>query len=340
MPQRSLTIFLGLAITILMGWLLMTLRFVFLPLVLAVFITFLLTPLVNWLTRRKIPLFIASAVTIILAVMVLYLTGTMVLKSLVAFQSEFPKYELQIQGMVGRAEQLADLNIGPLTNERLREELSRLSLSSVVGSILNSFFSFLTYLVFTFVFVIYFLTGSPRLPEKIKRSFSPQRAETINQAVNSIGRQVQRYIWAKTLTSIITGGLMIIICLIFKVDFPITWGFFTFLLNWIPTLGVFIASIPPPILVLISTGSWVTALWVVVILSAVFLTLGNYIEPIILGESVNLSPLMALFALIFWGWLWGPAGMIVAVPVTAMVKFTCDNVEELRPLGVLMGGAK
>ena len=340
MPQRALTIFLGLAITILMGWLLMTLRFVFLPLVLAVFVAFLLNPLVNWLTRHKVPLFIASSLAIVLMILVLYLTGTMVLKSLVAFQNEFPKYEIQFQSMVARAEQLANLDIGPLTNARLRQELARLSLSSVVGSILNSFFSFMTYLVFTFVFVIYFLTGSPRLPEKIKRSFSPERADTINQAVNSIGQQVQRYIWAKTLTSIITGAMMIIVCLIFGVDFPITWGFFTFLLNWIPTLGVFIASIPPPLLVLISTGSWVTALWVVVILTAVFMTLGNYIEPIILGESVNLSPLMALFALIVWGWLWGPAGMIVAVPITAMIKFTCDNVEGLRPLGVLMGGAK
>ncbi len=68
--------------------------------------------------------------------------------------------------------------------------------------------------------------------------------------------------------------------------------------------------------------------------------LGNWVEPRILGESVNLSPMAALFALIFWGWLWGPAGMLIAVPLTAMLKFTFDQIDGLRPIGVLMGGER
>ena len=338
MPNRAMTFFLGLAITILICWLLTLLKFVFLPLVIAIFISFLLSPLVAWLTKHKMPQVLAVVLAIALTAMLLYLTGTIILKSLVSFESEFPRYEEKIESMIEQAEKLAKLNVSPQSEDRLREELSRLDLSSIVGSTLGSFFSLLTHILFTFVFTIYFLMGTPALPAKVRRAFSPEQAEQINEAIINIGDQVQGYIWAKTLTSVVTGGVMIIVCLIFGIDFPITWGFFTFLLNFVPTFGAIIASIPPPLLALIDTGSWITALWVVLTLIAVMIALGNLIEPKILGESVNLSPLVALFALIFWGWLWGPAGMIVAVPVTAMIKFTCDHVEALRPIGVLMGG--
>ena len=232
---------------------------------------------------------------------------------------------------------LSNLNIGPLSNERLRHELSRLSLSSVVGRSLNSIFSFITYMLLTFIFAMYFLMGSAVLPEKIKRAFEPDQARGINEAIDNIAGQIQRYIWAKTLTSIITGGIMIVVCFIFRIDFAITWGFFMMLLNWLPTFGPLVGSVPPILIVLINYG-WVTALWATVVMLAVFLTLGNYIEPKILGDSVNLSPLIALLALIFWGWLWGPAGMLVAVPLTSLLKFSCDHITGLKPIGVLMGG--
>ena len=337
MRDRFLTLFAGIGLLVIIGWLLKVLMFVFLPLVIAVFISFLLNPLVAWLTRHKVPLSLAVALTLFLASCVLFLAGTMVLNSLVSFQDEFPRYENKIESMVTRARQIQKINIGPLNQERLQVELSRLSLSSAAGYILNSFFSFLTYLLFTLVFVIYFLVGSPKVAAKINQAFSPPQAATVNRALENITHQVQKYIWAKTLTSIVTGGMMIIVCLIYDVDFAITWGFFTFLLNFVPTIGVFFASIPPPLVALINSGSWITALWVALTLTAVMLALGNIIEPRILGESVNLSPLVALLALIFWGWLWGPAGMIIAVPLTSMFKFTCDHVGALRPLGVLMG---
>ena len=336
--QRAQTIFLGLAVTVIICWLLTVLKFVFLPLVLALFFSFLLNPLVNWMTKYKIPRVLAVSFAIILALAVLFLVGNTVLNSLVAFSDEFPKYENQIREMVQKAERISRLNIGPITQERIMDELNRLSLSSLVGSTLNSFFSFLLYLLFTLVFVIYFLLGMAKLPDKIRRAFPPEQAKTITKAVQNITIQVQQYILAKTVTSVITGGMMLLVCLVFRVDFPITWAFFTFLANFIPTIGVFVASIPPPLVALIKFGSWSMALWVAVALIVIMMTLGNIIEPRILGDSVNLSPMVALFALIFWGWLWGPAGMLVAVPVTAMLKFTCDHIDGLRPIGVLMGG--
>ena len=337
MAGRALTIFLGLSITILVCWLLTLLKIVFLPMVIALLITFLLNPGVTFLTKRKVPLVLAVAVILVLALAVLFVAGSIVLNSLIAFSEDFPKYEEGIRAMVEQAKALANLNLGPIDRERIIAELSRISLSSMVGSTLNSFFSFLTYLLFTIVFLLYFMLGMPKMTNKIRRAFSPDQATVINRAVNNITLQVQRYIWAKTVTSVITGLLMVVTCLAFSIDFPVTWGFFTFLANFVPTIGVMFASIPPPLVALVKF-SWVHAIWVVITLTAIMLALGNIVEPRILGDSVNLSPLVALFALIFWGWLWGPAGMVVAVPVTALIKFTCDHIPDLRPIGVLMGG--
>ena len=336
MQSRFLNIFLALAVAIIICWLLQLLKFVFLPLIIAVFISFLLNPLIIRLTRYKIPHILAVFIALGLTILVLYMAGTIVLQSLVSFRDEFPRYEAQINEMIAQAENLAKLDIGPLDNQRLRRELSRLSLSSAAAYLLNSLVTFLTYLLFTLVFAIFLLLGRPKMPKKIRRAFNFEQSAAIIEAIDGISQQVQRYIWAKTLTSIITGGMMILVCLLFGIDFAVTFGFFTFLLNFVPTIGVLVASIPPPLVAVVQTGSWMTALWVILALIFVMMTLGNFIEPRILGGSVNLSPLVALFSLIFWGWLWGPAGMIVAVPVTAMIKFTCDHVDGLRPIGVLM----
>jgi predicted PurR-regulated permease PerM len=337
MAGRALTIFLGLSLAIIGCWLLKLLKIVFLPLVIALLFTFLLGPAVEWLTRRRIPLVLAVLAVLTLSLALVFASGFMVLQSLASFTDEFPKYEEGIRVMVERAKALSRLEAGPINRDRITAELSRLSLSEVVGSTLNSFFNFLTYIMFTLVFLIYFLLGMPKLPAKIQKAFPPDQARIINEAVQSITLQVQRYILAKTFTGFVTGLLMMLTCVAFGVDFPITWGFFTFLLNFIPTLGAMVASIPPPLVALVKFG-WVDALWMLMILTALMVVLGNLLEPRVLGESVNLSPLVTLFALIFWAWLWGPAGMIVAVPVTAMIKFTCDHVPDLRPIGVLMGG--
>ncbi|MBU2550374.1 MAG: AI-2E family transporter [Proteobacteria bacterium] len=337
MSNRIINLFFGLGLAIIVCWLLRVMQFFFLPLAIAVLISFLLNPLVNRLTRRKVPLIVAASTTIVLTVLFVWLVGSIVLGSLLSFQDQFPKYESKINAMISEARNLTHIDIGPLDNLRLRTELSRLSLSSMVASTLNSFFNLIWYLLFIFVFLIYLVFGRPKLPLKINQAFPERQAARINEALEAISHQVQSYIGAKTLTSFITGALVVIVCLFFTVDFPITWGFFTFLLNFIPTIGVLLAALMPAAIALVQHG-WVTALWLLVVLTAIMLVLGNMIEPKILGDSVNLSPLVALFALIFWGWLWGAAGMIVAVPLTASIKFTCDNIEELRPIGALMGG--
>jgi predicted PurR-regulated permease PerM len=333
-----LPVFLFLAVGLSIAWLLAALKFIFLPMLLALFGAFLLNPPVERLHRRGLPRPLAVLVVLAAAAVVFWLGAQYISASFVAFRDGFPKYELRLQDLIGQARELTD-RFPFLSPARLREAANEISLSGLVGNTLNSFISVISYVLITLLFLLYFLPAFPKLPEKIRRAFPDERGPILRRAVEGIGRQVQSYIWAKTFTSIVTGLGVAGSCLLFGVDFAVTWGVFAALLNFVPTLGAFLSVLHPVLVCWLQPdlGGLSTALWLAGILAVVMILIGNVLEPLMLGQSVNLSPTASLLAIFLWGWLWGVVGMLIAVPAMAMIKLTCDNIESLKPIGVMLG---
>lgn len=336
--DRVLPVFLFLAVALIIGWLLVALKFIFLPMLLAMFATFLLSPPVEWMYRRGLPRPIGIVITLAVAVAVVWMGGKYISASFVSFAQGFPKYEERIEDLAGQARTLTE-HFSFITPERIRSALSGISLSGLVGGTLNSFFTVIAYGSVTLLFLMYFLPAFPTMGAKIARAFPDRRGPLLQKAMSGIGRQVQSYIWAKTLTSIITGVGVAVPCLLFGVDFAVTWGVFAALLNFIPTIGTFLSVIPPVVVCALQPelGTLSATLWLAGILTVVMTVTGNIMEPLMLGQSVDLSPTASLVALFLWGWLWGAIGMLIAVPAMAMIKFTCDNIDTLKPIGVLLG---
>jgi len=158
------------------------------------------------------------------------------------------------------------------------------------------------------------------------------------EVVRGASRRLATYFRIKTIASVVTGVVAGVACAIAGLPVPGLWGLLAFILNYAPTVGSVMAA-APPVLLLAITGGWNDAL----LLAAVYLgingTIGGVIEPKALGERMGLSPLAVLFSLIFWGWVWGPLGLLLAVPMTMVATIIMDNIPELRPVAVLLSSA-
>jgi predicted PurR-regulated permease PerM len=338
MYQRQLSsrVFLYLGILVLLSIILSSLKFIFLPMMLAFFIANICDPLVKVFQRWHIPRVLAIILTLAVVLCLLVLAVNFVISSLTSFQIGFPKYKAKFDILMQNFLDLRDRRFNFITLDMLRNVISGIRISSIVSGIFNQLFSFTGYFFLTIIFILYFLPALPHFPSTLKKAFPGDRGLQLGNAVESIGLQVQSYILVKTLTSIGQGAITGSICLAFGVDFAATWGILAFILNFIPTVGAIIAVLLPTIIAGLQLG-FPAALWLFLCLTVITFSVGNFIEPKILGRSVNLNPLTSLLALLMWGWLWGGVGMVIAVPATAVIKFTCDNFPPLKPLGTLMG---
>ncbi|MGJ8672646.1 AI-2E family transporter [Rubritalea sp.] len=154
------------------------------------------------------------------------------------------------------------------------------------------------------------------------------------QRLLSATKDIQRYLGIKTLISLMTGFLAGVLCWAVDLEFPLLWGILAFALNYIPAIGSVIAGIPPVLLSLLVYGDWKHA----VIVAGGYLMinglLGNFLEPTLLGRRFGISTLVVVVSVIFWGWIWGPIGMLLAVPLTMLVKVALDNSADFRWIAV------
>jgi predicted PurR-regulated permease PerM len=148
------------------------------------------------------------------------------------------------------------------------------------------------------------------------------------------------YLNTKSLVSLITAVLSLIVFKIFGLDFAIIWAFLIFVFNFIPNFGSIVASILPITIALIQFDSILNVLWLGILIMGIQFAIGNILEPRLMGRSLNLSPLMVILSLIFWGWIWGIAGMLLAVPILGTITIIFENIDSLKFISVFLRGDK
>jgi AI-2 transport protein TqsA len=336
MENNKILVFSGGIVAIfLVGVILRLAKPVLFPFFLAIFFYFVLSPVLDSLTRLKIPKAVAVVVILLFTFLALYLMGMLFYSSGETFAVEFPKYGQKLSGMLESLQ--ASLKLPKAKWEPLAwvESLDISKVGSFFLSSLGTILSFLSNLFLILIFLVFMLAGRGKLNIKVKKSFHPERAFQVNRIIENIDHQVQKYLALKTVICIISGIFATLILVIFGVKFAVVFGFFTFLLNYIPNLGPFIAKIFPFIFALLQFEKFWPAFWVLIVLFAVDAVL-TVLEPKLMGQRLGLSPLAILFALFFWGWLWGIPGMILAVPIMVILKIVCGNFPSLKFVEVLM----
>ncbi len=328
--------------TFVLGVILDLLESILLPLVVAVFLSYLFKPMVLWLKSRRFPTVVSLLLVFVTIAAVLFGVSFVVYTSIDSFIDEAPKYQDRVNVLAadldGSVRSLAEKYDLPVTEFDWWSVFDVSSVTSILSSSVGTTVTFLGNVILVMLYMFFILASSGDMGAKLRTGFREEHSERIAGIIERIDRQVRQYILAKTLISLATGALTSLVLWLFGVDFALFWGFLAFLLNYIPNIGSLLAEVFPVLLAFLQFDSVVTPLIILVILVGMQTVMGNVVEPKMMAFSMNLSPLLILVALIFWGWLWGITGMIIAVPMTAILKIIFENIDELKPIARLMEG--
>jgi predicted PurR-regulated permease PerM len=305
------------------------------PFLIAVVFAVLCAPAVYWLRKKRVPAFLAVLLVFVVLIALLSGIGALVGGSVNEFVDSIPRYKERIGTLGDKVE-------GWLEGLPLPWEISRPKLFEMVelgdfvgllGDGLKGLISTLSNTVLVMLTLMFMLFESIGLPVKVKAALGSRDADLSRFAKGT--REVQHYLAIKTGLSLITGGLIAIWLTILGLDFALVWGLLAFLLNYIPNLGSIIAAVPAILLAIVQLGPG-SAILVTIGFLVVNMALGNVVEPHLMGRKLGLSTLVVFLSLVFWGWVWGPVGMLLSVPLTMMCKILLENSKDLQWVAILL----
>ena len=341
--NRLIAVLLSILTMFVIGVVLIELKIVLLPLVMASFISVLLQPIVRYLRSKKLPAILAMIIVLASLSLFGFAFGFTLTSTIRHFLEVLPAYEDKFNILVSDLRHLFEqfdsvFSVFGVTPEDFDMPFNFSTITATARAGLNTILVFFGNAFLILIFLLFMLIGAGETEQRVHQAFPDHLAIRISKAWGNIGIQVRQYLLTKTLVSLLTGAVTFIIVWILDIDFPLIWAFLTFLLNYIPNIGSTIAVILPSLLSLLQFDTLMTPVFAFVLLTSIQLTIGNIIEPRWMGFNLNLSPIVVLLSLILWGWIWGAMGMILAVPLTATIKIIFENIETLRPFAILMSG--
>ena len=312
------------------------------PLILAVFLAYTILP-AHAALRRWVPARLSGPLLALLVAAVVLGLAMVIYGNLVDLKSELPLLIERGQGMIegvrawGRGHLPAWL-LDPIRDTARAEAETTTRLKAVASSLVNVAAGFFAEALVVMFYLVFLMLEAHRFPARVRGGFAPERADRMLAIIESITRAMASYLRAKVLSSLAMALPVVVILWSFGVSFPGTWGVLAFIGNFIPYVGSVIALVLPVLLAFLELEPPWRALAVLALLILVHFLTNNFIEPRLTAHAVDLSPLVVLVALAFWGLCWGVVGMVLAVPLTVMVKIVFENIPLTRPLARLMSG--
>ncbi|CAN5898106.1 AI-2E family transporter [soil metagenome] len=304
------------------------------PFTLALFLTMLSLPLLLRLQARRIPSAVAVLLTVLVNVAVLGLFLLIVSQSANEIRLAVPRYLEQLQALVLSTQAWLVERRVPVEEMVLIDLLNPEYVIGLVTGTLRGIAWVVSNALLVLIIMIFMLAETAVFPDKLRAALGSRDADLGRFA--KITLEVQHYLGIKTVISLITGTLVGLWVWVLGIDFPLFWGFMAFLFNYIPSVGSILASIPPILIGLLQYGVGV-ALLVALGFLVVNITFGNIIEPNLMGRRLGLSTLVVILSLVFWGWVWGPVGMLLSLPMTMIVKIMLENTSDMRWIAILLG---
>lgn len=308
------------------------------PILLATFLAIISYPLMRLLMRIHVPRAIAVVVTVLIDCGFLvglgFLLNYLATDLKRAIQAKY--YALAIDMYHDFSNYLAQYDLQNAL-DGVDELLNIHQLMGYSGQLLGTAATWLSLIVLVLILMTFFLSEVDVYRRNLGR-ISHHGGPNFHKLLKT-SEDIQRYLLIKTLISLTTGILAGLLCYFAGVDFPLLWGIVAFALNFIPTIGSIVAAIPPIILALLLVSP-MAAIIVAVGYLAINMCLGNFLEPMLMGKQFGIATAVVLLSVLFWGWIWGPIGMLLAVPLTMIMKLALENSRDFKWVATLISNTK
>ena len=303
------------------------------PFLLSVFIAVISAPSLLWLEDRRVPRWLAMI--IVLGVIIVAAAGLSMLigSSIKDFSQAVPQYQQRLSDLLAHVNSRVS-RYGIDLSGTLFSHLNPAAAMKLVADLLNGLGAVFGNVFLILLTVVFILFEASSVPHKLRAGLS--NADQSLAAFTVIAAGVNRYLAIKTATSLATAGIVTLALTVIGVDYPLLWGVIAFLFNYIPNIGSIIAAVPAILLALIQLGAG-EALATAGVYVIANVLIGSVIEPRMMGRQVGLSTLVVFLSLVFWGWVFGPVGMFLSVPLTMTAKIALENNPKMRGLAVLLG---
>lgn len=337
LDQRRTTNILLLVIVVpLVFYLLKILSFIFIPLVFSMFIALLFLPLMRWLGKYKVPKFVSIIIIVLLisgglkiGIELIQLSS----KQIMASDSDFfAKAEVKLSA----AKFYLEENFG-MTFQKNENIIVQLFKRDNIGTTVDFLRKFLTSILMTTFFVVLWLAESINVHKLLNNTILKQKHASIKTFMK-IEKDLNTFIKVKVLVSLLTGIGTGLACLFFDVSFPIFWGLFAFVINFVQMVGSFATVILLSIFAFVELDPTSILFFFILTITGVQILFGAILEPIFMGKSFSINVIAVLVMLMFWGFLWGIPGLIMAIPITVFIKILLDQFPSTKIIASLLSG--
>lgn len=332
--RRTTNILLFIIVIPIVFYLLKVLSFIFIPLVFAMFIALLFLPLMRWLSKRKVPKIVSILIVVLLigiglkvGVELIKLSSKQIMASDTAF---FDKAEVKINDATLYLE-----NTFGLVLEKDKSLISQFVKKENIGTTVGFLRQFLTMLLMTAFFVVLLLAESINMQDVLNKIILKQKHTSL-RTYGKIQKELNTFIKVKFLVSFLTGVGTGLACYFFDVSFPVFWGLFAFVINFVQMVGSFIAVIALSIFAFVELEPTSTLFFFVLAITGVQVLFGAILEPIFMGKSFSINIITVLIMLMFWGFLWGIPGLIMAIPITVFIKIIFEQFPNTKKISDLI----
>jgi AI-2 transport protein TqsA len=313
-------------------------QYLLIPLIFALLLWFLVRKVkyvldkVNFV-KNRFPSWTKSLITSVIIFLILGLVSNTLSSSISDLAGSYEKYESNVESITTDINEMFHINL----NELVKKHTGDLNIGMILSSVFISFTFIISNTFIIILYTLFIFLEEKYFSDKLLAIFTNKNQYLkVTGILEKIEKSIADYIGLKTLVSFVTGILSYIVLLIIGIDSPVFWASLIFLLNFIPTIGSLAGTVLPAIFSLLQFGEFTPCIMVLLFIGTIQVLVGNVLEPKLMGNSLNISTLVTIVALAFWGAIWGITGMILSVPITVIMVIVFSQFEGTRPIAIML----